>query len=93
VHTGRGPRLVLPIVYEKVTWDVGHRIDPLVNGRVIVELKAVEKIVPLYDAQLISYLRLSGKKVGLLFNIGHRFGTQASFLLTRWTTRYDVEHE
>ena len=61
-------QLGLPIVYEEVTLDVGYRIDLLVNDCVIVELKAVEKMIPLYDAQPISYLKLSGKKIGLLIN-------------------------
>ena len=59
---------VLPIVYDGVEVDAGYRLDLLVEGLVIVELKAVEKIVPLHEAQLLSYLKLSGLKVGLLIN-------------------------
>ena len=58
----------LPIHYDEVQLDAGYRIDLLVESAVIVELKAVEKMIPLYDAQLLSYLKLSGKKVGLLIN-------------------------
>ena len=58
----------LPVIYDEVTLDVGYRIDILVEDRVIIELKAVEKVSPLHEAQLISYLKLSGMKVGLLLN-------------------------
>ena len=58
----------LPISYEDVQLDAGYRIDLLVESQVIVELKAVEKMIPLYDAQLLSYLKLSGNKIGLLIN-------------------------
>lgn len=58
----------LPIIYEDVKLDAGYRIDLLVESQVIVELKAVEKMIPLFDAQLLSYLKLSGNKIGLLIN-------------------------
>ncbi|MFO1486287.1 MAG: GxxExxY protein [Verrucomicrobiaceae bacterium] len=58
----------LPVIYDEVKLDVGYRIDILVEDTVIIELKAVEKVIPLHEAQLISYLKLSGKKVGLLMN-------------------------
>lgn len=58
----------LPLVYDGVSLDVGYRIDVLVDDCVIVELKAVDKILPIHEAQLLSYLKLSGKKVGLLIN-------------------------
>ncbi len=58
----------LPLVYDGVELDVGYRVDLLVEDRVIVELKSVEKMNPVYDAQIISHLRLSGKRVGLLIN-------------------------
>lgn len=63
----------LPVVYRKCHLDAGYRLDFVVEGAVIVELKAVEKIVPLHRAQLLSYLRLSGLTVGLLlnFNVVH----------------------
>ena len=51
-----------------VKLNCGYRIDILVDDRVIVELKCVEKLVPVHDAQLITYLKLTGKTVGLLFN-------------------------
>lgn len=58
----------LPIYYDGIVLDVGYRIDLLVEDSVIVELKAVEKIIPIHEAQLISYLKLSGKKLGLIIN-------------------------
>jgi GxxExxY protein len=61
-------QLELPIVYEGIRIDAGYRIDLLVEDAVIVELKVVEKILPVHKAQVISYLKLSGKPVGLLIN-------------------------
>ena len=60
--------LALPIVYDGVTIDVGYRIDMLVEDAVVVEAKAVSKAPPIYEAQLLSYLKLSGHRVGLLIN-------------------------
>jgi GxxExxY protein len=57
-----------PVVYEGVKINVGYRIDMLVENEVIVELKAVVEISPLHKAQLLSYLKLNGKKLGLLIN-------------------------
>jgi GxxExxY protein len=58
----------LPIVYEAVRLECGYRIDLLVDDTVVVELKAVEELAPIHHAQLLSYLRLAGKKIGLLIN-------------------------
>jgi GxxExxY protein len=58
----------LPVVYEDVRLDAGYRLDLVVERRVIVELKAVDAIAPIHHAQLLSYLKLSGLKVGLLLN-------------------------
>ena len=52
--------------------DCGYRLDLLIERKVIVELKAVEKLHPIHEAQLISYLKLSGCKVGLLLNFNVR---------------------
>ena len=57
-----------PIVYDGVRLDVGLRLDLLVEDCVIVELKAVDQMTPLLDAQLLTYLKLTGKRVGLLIN-------------------------
>lgn len=58
----------LPVFYETVRIEIGYRADLIVNDLVIVELKCVEKIIPVHEAQIISYLRLSKKSVGLLIN-------------------------
>ncbi|MCK4476282.1 MAG: GxxExxY protein [Methanophagales archaeon] len=58
----------LPVVYREVKLDCGYRLDLLVEEAVIVEVKAVDHLAPIHKAQLLSYLRLSGCKVGLLIN-------------------------
>jgi GxxExxY protein len=58
----------LPISFKGVNLDCGYRIDICVDNRVILELKSIEKVTDLHRAQLLTYLRLSGKKVGLLLN-------------------------
>lgn len=58
----------LPVIYDEVKLDVGYRIDLLVEDCIIVELKAVEHVLPLHEAQLITYLKLSDKRLGLLIN-------------------------
>jgi GxxExxY protein len=62
----------LPVCYRGVLVDCGYRLDLLVEGKVIVELKAVEKLQPIHEAQLLSYLKLSGYHVGLLLNFNVR---------------------
>lgn len=61
-------QVALPVVYDGITLEAGYRIDILVEESVIVELKTVDAIHPIHEAQVISYLKLSGKKVGLLIN-------------------------
>jgi len=58
----------LPVMYKDVKLDCGYRLDLVVEDAVIVEIKAVERLAPIHDAQLLSYLRLSQKRVGLLLN-------------------------
>ena len=58
----------LPVIYRDVRVDCGYRIDLFVEKQVIVELKAVEELEPIHKAQLLSYLKLSGCKGGLLIN-------------------------
>jgi GxxExxY protein len=58
----------LPVVYRGLKVDCGYRLDLLVENAVILELKAMESLLPIHEAQLISYLKLSCKKVGLLIN-------------------------
>jgi GxxExxY protein len=55
-----------PVIYGEITIDAGYRIDLLVNGMIIIELKAVEQLIPIHTAQLLTYLKLSGKTLGFL---------------------------
>jgi len=63
----------LPVVYHGVKLEIGYRMDLLVEDLVIVEIKSVDSISPVHQAQVISYLKLSGKSIGLLinFNVVH----------------------
>ena len=63
----------LPVVYREVKLDLGYRIDILVEELVIVEVKSVDAICPVHHAQVLSYLKMSGKSIGLLinFNVVH----------------------
>ncbi len=58
----------LPITYEDQRLEVGYRLDLIVDGRVIVEVKAVDALAPIHEAQLLTYLRLSGLPIGFLMN-------------------------
>ena len=58
----------LPVQYKSTQIDCGYRLDVVVEKSVILELKSVEKTLPIHEAQLLTYLRLSGLKVGLLLN-------------------------
>jgi GxxExxY protein len=58
----------LPVIYKEVRLDCGYRLDLVVEDEIIVEIKAVEKLLPIHEAQLLSYLRLAHKNVGLLIN-------------------------
>jgi GxxExxY protein len=58
----------LPVSYKGIKLDCGYKIDLIVSNEVIVELKAIERILPVHEAQLLTYLKLSGKPVGLLIN-------------------------
>ena len=66
-------QVALPVLYDGVQIELGYRIDLLIEDSVIVELKAVDKITAVHQAQLFSYLKLSNKKLGLLinFNVVH----------------------
>jgi GxxExxY protein len=61
-------QVALPIVYEGTRLDAGYRIDLLVNEQVIVEIKSVDTLTPLHDAQVLTYLKLSKLRLGLLIN-------------------------
>ncbi len=58
----------LPIAYKSVDLDCGYRIDLVVDAALIVEVKSVDRLLPIHDAQLLTYLKLSGLQTGLLMN-------------------------
>jgi len=58
----------LPLIYKQTKLDCGYRVDLLIEGRVVVELKAIEAIPPICEAIVLTYLRLSGCRIGLLIN-------------------------
>ncbi len=66
IHSDR--QVQLPIVYDGVKIDAGYRIDLLIENRLIVEVKAIERLLPIHQAQLLTYLKLANKRVGLLIN-------------------------
>ncbi len=58
----------LPVIYNGIRLEAGYRIDLLVEDKIVVELKAVEAIAEIHKAQVLTYLKLSGKQIGLLLN-------------------------
>ena len=56
------------MLYKEIKLDAGYRLDFLINDKVVLEIKSSDKITPIHDAQILSYLRQSGCKVGLLIN-------------------------
>jgi GxxExxY protein len=61
-------QLTLPVEYKGVALDCGYRLDLVVEKKVVLELKSVSRLEPIHDAQLLTYLKLSGLKLGLLLN-------------------------
>jgi GxxExxY protein len=61
-------QLPLPVGYKGIGLDCGYRIDLVVEGLLILELKCVEHLLPVHEAQLLTYLKLTGKRVGLILN-------------------------
>jgi GxxExxY protein len=61
-------QVALPVVYEDIRLEAGLRLDMLIASQLLVELKAVERMNPLFEAQLLTYLRLTGYRLGLLIN-------------------------
>ena len=66
----------LPLLYKGLRLDCGYKIDLIVRDEVILELKAIEKLLPIHEAQLLTYLRLTGRRVGLLINFNVPLLTQ-----------------
>ena len=61
----------LPVRYKEVRLECGYRMDIVVEGKLVVEVKAVERLLPIHDAQMLTYLRLSGIRLGLLMNFNN----------------------
>jgi len=66
------PQQLVPVSYKGITLGDNLRMDILVEGQLVVELKTVEKTAPIHEAQLLTYLKLSGRHVGLLLNFNVR---------------------
>lgn len=64
-------QVALPITYKGLHVAAGYRLDIIVQGRLILEIKAAERVLPVHEAQLLTYLRLSGLRTGLLLNFNH----------------------
>jgi GxxExxY protein len=63
----------IPLVYKEVRQDVGFRLDMLVEGKVIIEVKSLETLAPVHFAQVLTYLKLSDKRLALLINFNTKF--------------------
>jgi len=61
-------QIALPISYKSITLDCAYRMDVVIEDQLVLELKAVDKLLPIHEAQLLTYLRLSGLNTGLLMN-------------------------
>lgn len=70
---------VIPVHWENLTLELGFRADLIINDKVLIELKSVEKIAPVHQKQVLTYLRLTGIKLGLLINFNEpliKYGIQ-----------------
>lgn len=63
----------MPFVYNEVKQDIGYRLDLLVEDKVIIEIKAVEKLTPVHFSQVLTYFKLSNTKLGLLINFNTKY--------------------
>jgi GxxExxY protein len=64
------------VSYKGLKLDCGYKIDLIVESEIVVELKSIEKIIPVHEPQLLTYLKISGKRVGLLINFNSALLTQ-----------------
>ena len=63
----------LPVQYKNIRLDCGYRVDLFVESKIIIELKSVDKILPIHQAQLLTYMKLSNVSIGLLINFNVKF--------------------
>jgi len=61
-------QVTLPVVYKTVQLDCAYRMDLVIDGQLVVEIKSVDRLMPIHESQMLTYLKLSGHKVGLLMN-------------------------
>lgn len=61
-------QVALPVIYKDIRLDCGYRMDLVVDNKVVIEIKSTERLQPIHDAQILTYLRLSNYKIGLLMN-------------------------
>jgi GxxExxY protein len=66
-------QLPVPVIYKEVKLDCGYRLDLLVEDKVIIEIKSVDKLIPIHQSQLLTYMRFANIKLGLLINFNVRF--------------------
>jgi GxxExxY protein len=64
-------QVLLPIVYKGVQLEAAYRLDLVVENRLVVEIKAIDRILTVHEAQLLTYLRISGHRTGLILNFNH----------------------
>lgn len=60
--------IILPVIYKELLIEFGYKMDLLIEDSILIELKSVEQVLPVHEAQILTYLKLSGKKIGLLIN-------------------------
>jgi len=83
-------QVALPVVYKSVRLDCGYRLDVIVENRLILELKTVERLMPIHQAQVITYMRPGGIRIGLLLNFNSavlKHGLRRLMLSDRYATR------
>lgn len=66
-------QLAMPFIYKEVRQDIGYRIDMVIDNKVLIEVKSVETLAPVHFAQTLTYLKLSGLKLGLLINFNNKY--------------------
>ncbi|NBC58762.1 MAG: GxxExxY protein [Bacteroidetes bacterium] len=65
-------QVAMPFIYKEVKTDIGYRLDLLIENKIIIEIKSLENLAPVHFAQLLTYLKLSNKKLGLLINFNNK---------------------
>ncbi len=66
-------QVALPFIYKSIRQEKGYRVDIIVNNKVLIEVKSIERLAPIHYTQTLTYLRLSGLKLGLLINFNEKY--------------------